>query len=116
MGLKKISLDQITLGIDPVTRMVTLKQGENVIKMTRDQVNGIKALKEGKYPETNMYTSQIIPRNKFRLQPTGAILAECTDEYNAATILINSRGYKGILSYFDSNRGKISWDRDLKRR
>lgn len=115
MALKPISKEQITLGIHPTTRMLSIKQGENVIHLTRDQVIGLKGLKEGKY-ETNMYTSWLSPRNKFRLQPTGCILAECTDEYNQATILINSRGYKGIMDYVESHKGRIAWDKEFRRR
>ena len=115
MALKKFSNEQITLGIHPTTRMLSIKQGDNVIHMTRDQVNGLKGLKDGKY-ETNTYTSWLSPRNQFKLQPTGCILAEYTDEYNQATILINSRGFKGILDYVEANKGRIAWDREFRRR
>ena len=115
MALKQIQLEQIQLGIHPTTKMLTIKQGDNVISMTRDQVIGLKKLKEGNF-ETNIYTSKLTPRNSFKLTPQGTILATCNDQYHEATVLINRLGYKGILNYVESKKAIISWDKDLKRK
>ena len=115
MALKQIALEQIQLGIHPTTKMLSIKQGDNVIHLTRDQVIGIKKLKEGNF-ETNIYTSKLAPRNTFKLTDTGAIIASCNDQYHEATILINRLGYKGILNYVDAKKAVIAWDKDLKRK
>lgn len=115
MALKKVTLEQIQLGINPITHMLQVKQGDNVIHMTRDQALGLKNLKENKY-ETNTYTAQITPRNKFKLTPTGTVVVTCNDQYHEATVLLNRIGYKGIMQYVEANKGKIAWDKDIKRK
>ena len=114
MALKPITNEQIQLGINPTTHMLSIKQGNNVINITRDQVIGLKKLKEGKF-DSNTYTGQITPRNVFKLTEAGSIVATCNDQYHEATILINRLGYKGIMQYVDAKKGKIAWDRDIKR-
>ena len=114
MALKQISLEMIQLGINPNTHMLSVKQGDNVINMTRDQVIGLKKLKEGKF-DSNTYTAQITPRNIFKLTDTGSVIVSCNDQYHEATVLINRLGYKGIMQYVDDKKGQIAWDRDIKR-
>ena len=114
MALKQVSLEQIQLGINPITRMLQVKQGDNVIHLTRNQILGLKNLKENKY-ETNTYTSQITPRNKFKLTDSGSILMTCNDQYHEATVLLNRIGYKGIMQYTEAHKGKIAWDKDIRR-
>lgn len=114
-NLKPITNAAVTLGIHPITKMLSVKQGDNVIHMTRDQANGLKSLKDKKNPEINTYTSQTYPTNRFKLTQQGTVLVECTDKYNEATILLNRHSIKGILDYVDANKGKIAWDRDIRR-
>lgn len=113
--MKKVTLGQFTLSIDPRTRMLNIQDGSSVISMTRDQVIGLKKLREGGN-SNGVYTSTVSPRNRFSIAPTGAITVECNDEYHRDYMTINRLLYKGILSFVETHKGAIAWDRDFRRK
>lgn len=117
--LKKIELNPVQLSIEPTTRLLVVKQGDNEIKLTRDSVIGMKKLREGKF-EGDVYTSSLLPRNRFKMAENGSITITCKDDYEDNVVFIANHkkldDYQRIQDFVDKNRARIAWDREFKRR
>lgn len=115
--LKKVSLDPVRLSIEPKTKLLVIEQDGNEIKVTRNQVNNLRKLREGSF-DGNVFTSTIIPRNRFQMDANGSIVATCINEYNNDTVTIKRHrkvdDLQRIFDYVEKNKGRIAWDRDFK--
>lgn len=117
--LAQISLTPVQISIEPKTKLLQLQQGDNVVKITRDVVNNIRKLKEGKY-DTNTFTSKLTPINKVTLTTDNKITIVCKDDWeDNAVVLSKYRKVEDVQRIFDfveRNKAKIAWDRDFFRR
>lgn len=117
--LKKVMLEPVQLSIEPQTRLLLVQQGDNTIRMTRDQVNKLKRLRENEF-EDNVFTSTLKPTNKFQKNDTGSIIASCVNDYGDDTVVIqNTKRWDDlarITAFVDQNKTRIAWSRDFKRR
>ena len=103
----------------PHSRLLLVKQGENVVKLTRDSVIGMRKLREGFYKE-GVYTSSLIPRNRFTVAENGVINITCKDdlESNVVTIANHKKldDLQRIIDFVDKNKARIAWEREFKGR
>ena len=117
--LKKVMLEPVQLSIEPQTRLLLVQQGDNTIRMTRDQVNNLKRLRENEF-EDNVFTSTIKPTNRFQKNDAGSIIASCVNDYGDDTVVIqNTKRYDDlarITAFVDQNKARIAWSRDFRRR
>ena len=117
--MKKVELDPVRLSIEPKTRLLVVEQDGNEIKLTRNQVNNLRKLREGAF-EDNVFTSTIIPRNRFQMDANGGIVASCLNEISNDNVTIKRHRKKDdlqrIFDYVEKNKGRIAWDRDFKGR
>ena len=117
--LKKIELEPVRLSIEPQTRLLVIKQGNNEVKFTRDAVIGMKKLKEGQI-ENGVYTSTLIPRNRVTASENGQISIVCKDEWEDNIVVLKKKGkiddYQRVVDYVDKNKASIAWDRDFRGR
>lgn len=117
--LKKIELDPIKLSIEPQTRLLVIKQGKNEVKLTRDAVLGMKRLREGKI-ESGVYTSTLVPRNRFTASENGSVSIICKDDWEDNVVVLKKHkkfdDYQRVLDYVDNNKTRIAWDREFKGR
>ena len=117
--LQKIELEPIQLSIEPKTRLLVIKQGTNEVKLTRDSVLGLKRLKEGKI-ESGVYTSTLVPRNRFVASENGSVSIICKDDWEDNVVVIKKHkkinDYQRVLDYVGKNKTQIAWDRDSKGR
>ena len=112
-------LNPVQLSIEANTRLLLVKQGDNVVKLTRDDVNGLKKLREGGF-ESNVYTTQIVPKSRCQVSENGFISIACKDEYESNVVVIANHkkldDLQRILDYVDKNKGKIAWVREFRGR
>ena len=117
--LKKIELSPVQLSIEPKTRLLVIKQGDNEVKLTRDSVIGLKKLREGKF-ESGVYTSTLLPRNRCTVAENGSITIVCKDEFEDNVVLLANHkkldDYQRVQDYVDKNKGRIAWERDFRGR
>ena len=117
--LKKIELNPVQLSIEPKTRLLVIKQGDNEVKLTRDGVIGLKKLREGKF-ESGVYTSTLLPRNRFTVAENGTITVVCKDDWEDNTVVIANHkkldDLQRINEFVDKNKARIAWERDFKSR
>lgn len=116
--LRPITLEPITISIEPKTSLLVLKQGESEIKVTRTQVIGLRKLQNGEI-EGGVYTSAILPRNQFR-KTDDTIVATCDTNDEKHTVVIKKHrktdDLQRIFDYVEKHRGKIAWDNDFRGR
>lgn len=117
--LKKIELNPVQLSIEPQTRLLVLKQGTNEVKLTRDSIIGMKKLRNGGF-ESNVYTSNLLPRNRFTVAENGTITIVCKDDYeDNVVVLVNHRkldDLQRVNEFVDKHRARIAWEREFKGR
>ena len=117
--LKTIDLNPVQLSIEPKTRLLVVKQGDNMVKITRDSVINMKKLREGGF-ESNVFTSTLSPRNRFTMAENGSITIVCKDDYEDNIVLIANHkkldDLKRIQDFVDKNRARIAWEREFKGR
>ena len=112
-------LRPVQLSIEPQSRLLLVKQGENVIRLSRDSVIAMKKLREGFYKE-GVYTSSLVPRNRFTVAENGYISITCKDDLESNVVVIANHkkldDLKRIIEFVDKNRTKIAWEREFKGR
>ncbi len=116
--LKKVELNPVTISIEPKTRLLLIKQGDNEVKLTRDAVIGMKKLHDGENPN-GVYTSPLIPRNRFTVAPDGAISIVCQDDWESNVVLLKRHhkkcdDYQRVLNFVDSHKAGIAWAKEFK--
>ena len=118
-NLEVIGLKPVQLSIEPQTRLLVLKQGDNEVKITRDHVIKMKKLREGTLPN-GCFTSILLPRNRFTMAENGTITVVCKDDYEDNTVVIANHkkldDLQRINDFVDKNKAKIAWDRDFRGR
>jgi hypothetical protein len=117
--LKKVLLDPVQLTIEPKTRLLCLKQGENEVKITRDHVNNMRKLREGKY-ESKVFTSTLTPRNRFSMADNGTITIVCKDDWEDNVVVITKHrkldDLERIQEFVNANKTRIAWEREFRGR
>lgn len=117
--LSKITLKPLEIGIEPRSRLLYIQQGENVIRMTRDEINNLRKLRNGEFRDSQ-FAGQILPRNYYELKENGNIVAKSTDGDITNTVLIQKTkkfdDVERIVSFADLNHGNIAWTRDFRGR
>ncbi len=117
--LKKVTLGPVQLTIEPKTKLLVLKQGNNEVKITRDSVINMKKLKEGKF-ESNAFSSTITPRNRFSIAQNGTITIVCKDEWEDNVVIVTKHrkldDLQRIQEFVDRNKTQIAWEREFKGR
>lgn len=117
-NVKKTTKTKVTNEIPSlsiVRRCIEVKQGPNIIDMTKTDVNAIKMLLEGQYE--NCYVSNVTPRVKYTLLKDKSIIATCFDDGRQDTVHLSKKTIEWIFKLRDNNRQKLSFDMDfIKRR
>ena len=112
-------LKPVQLSIEPQSRLLLVKQGENVVKLTRDSVIAMKKLRRGEYKE-GVYTSSLVPRNRFQVSENGYISIACKDDVDSNVVVIaNHRkldDLQRISDFVDKNKTRIAWEREFRGR
>lgn len=112
--LTKVSTDYPTIKI--VRHCIEVKQGDNAVYLTKNDVNALKMLKEGKF-EDNVYTGYTLPRVRYALmKDNNSILATCSDDGHDDVVVMSPKTLKRIINFRDENRPRIAWDRDFRRK
>lgn len=113
------NLHPVQLSIEKPSRLLLVKQGDNVVKLTRDSVIAMKKLREGFYKD-GIYTSQLIPRNRFTVTENGNIVITCKDEFESSVVSIANHkkldDLQRILDFVEKNKTKIAWEREFRGR
>jgi hypothetical protein len=112
-------LRPVQLSIEPQSRLLLVKQGDNVVKLTRDSVIAMKKLRRGEYKE-GVYTSSLVPRNRFQVSENGYISIVCKDDIDSNVVIIaNHRkldDLQRISDFVDKNKTRIAWEREFRGR
>ena len=120
-SLKELNPIQITL--DKRSRLLQLKQGENVVRITRDCVNKLEKLRKGELKDIggktlNSFTTKLVPLNRCVLAENGYISISCKDEWEDNVVIIANHkkldDLQRIIDFVDKNKTRIAWDRDFK--
>lgn len=92
-----------------INGLVQVNQGENFVCLTKNDINALRMLTEGKF-DTNVYTTKV---NHVRLQylTDGSFLATCDDN----AVYISPKAFKLLQKFREQNGRKIQWDMDFKR-
>jgi len=114
-----VELSPVQLEIEPKTRLLLIKQGGNEVKLGRESVMAMRKLREGKY-ESGVYTSSLVPRNRFTVAENGTITITCKDEWsdNVVTIANHKKldDLERIQDYVNKNKTRIAWEKEFKGR
>lgn len=103
-----------TPSISLVRRTIQVKQGNNAIYMTKNDVNMLRMLQEGQYDGSCW--SSVEPRTRYVVMSDGGILATCKDDAHDDVVYLSPKTIRWITQFRDSNRPRLAWDRDLLRR
>lgn len=87
---------------------IKLEQGDNFVALTKNDVNVLRMLHEGKFE--GCYTSSVTA-TRFRLMNDNSILATCEDN----NVYISMKAIKFINRFREAHSSKIKWDMDFKR-
>ena len=113
--LTKIGGKSINLSIEYPSHVIVISQGDNQIKVTKDQVNDLRMLKDGTKYADGVFTTQF-PSNRFEKHDNGNIVARAVSEFNDAIVVLNPSQVDKVVRFMDKNRPKITWTRDLIRK
>lgn len=118
--LRTIDLKPVQLSIEPKTRLLTIKQGDNDIKLVRDDIKALRRLRNGEKFADGVYTSKAMPRSRCTIAENGTITMVCKDEYSDSVVVIANHkkldDLKRIEEFVDKNKARIAWERDFKGR
>lgn len=118
-NLRTIDLKPVQLSIEPKTRLLVLKQGDNEVKITRDHVIKMKKLREGTLPN-GCFTSLLVPRSRFTMAENGDITIVCKDDWEDNVVYIANHkkldDLQRIQDFVDKNKARIAWEREFKGR
>lgn len=89
--------------------LVQVNQGDDFVCFTKNDINALRMLTEGKF-DTNVYTTRV---NHVRLQflNDGTFLATC--EGNA--VCITPKAFRLLQKFKKQNSQKILWDMDFRK-
>ena len=124
-NLSNLNLNPVQLSIEQGTRLLLVKQGDNVVKLTRDDVLKLAKLRDGELKDMggktlSSYTTQLIPRSRCTVAENGSITITCKDEWESNVItIVNHKKLDDlarIQQFVDKNKGRIAWAREFKGR
>lgn len=109
--MKQFGPKSIYLTVD--RRLMVVEQNSKKIKLTKDQVNDIRMLRDGvKYTE-GVFTSKF-PENRFEKIGKNSILA--TSMESQESITLDNAQIDKIVRFMDKNRPRLAWTRDFSMR
>ncbi len=113
MTMEKINAELPTISI--VRRCIAVKQGNSVVYLTKNDVNVLRMLQEGKYD--GCYVGDTIPHVKYQLLADNrSILATCKDDAHNDIVYLSPKAIKLITKFRDTNRPRLAFDRDFRGR
>lgn len=116
-NLKTVELSPVQLSIEPNTRLLVVKQGDNEVKITRDHVIKMRKLREGTMPN-ECFTSTLSPRSRFTMAENGTITITCKDDWSDNVVVIANHkkldDLARIQQFVDKNKTRIAWEREFK--
>ena len=124
-NLSNLNLNPVQLSIEQGTRLLLVKQGDNVVKLTRDDVLKLAKLRDGELKDMggktlSSYTTQLIPRSRCTVAENGSITITCKDEWESNVItIVNHKKLDDlarIQQFVDKNKPRIAWAKDFKGR
>ena len=109
----------VDIGIDRKTRLIVVKQGEQTIRLTKDQVSVLNRLRKGEMPNDG-YITTTLPRTRFKVM-NDDMISMCSDDGSEKNLIILKRTRKyddleRITAFMEANRPRIAWSRDFKKR
>ena len=115
--MKQIVNAPVSISIEPKTNFMVLKQGENEVKITKNDAYFIKCVGNGENPDS--YVSGVTGFNFSTCGEEGKRGVLISNEEN--TVLLKKRkkadnDLKAVEEYVNKYRAKIAWDRDFRRR
>ena len=113
--IKNVSTRSINLSIEPKSHVIVIEQGDNQIKVTKDQVNDIRMLRDGVKYKDGVFTTSF-PSNRFEKQENGSIVCLAVSETHDGLVTLNKEQVDKLVRYMDKNRPYITWTRDLMRK
>jgi hypothetical protein len=106
----KISTDPITLEKEDKTRFLLLKQGDNTLRFTVEDINAIIKMS---FNEIETYGCVSFPKKTLRRYANGNIFVNCMED-NVSMLLVADT-IKEIVEWKVKNAGHIARDRDFKK-
>lgn len=109
----------VDIGIDRKARLIVVKQGEQTIRLTKDQVSVLNRLRKGEMPNDG-YITTTLPRTRFKVMNEDMI-SMCSDDGSEKNLIVLKRTRKyddleRITAFMEANRPRIAWSRDFKKR
>lgn len=109
----------VDIGIDRKARLIVVKQGEQTIRLTKDQVSVLNRLRKGEMPNDG-YITTTLPRTRFKVM-NDDMISMCSDDGSEKNLIILKRTRKyddleRITAFMESNRPRLAWSRDFKKR
>ena len=112
--MERIVNEPIMLSIEPITRLILVKQGTNEATLSKNDVNVVDGLFSG--VRTDNYVSNVTGC-RFSKTEGGVIIT------NAEQTLLLKKRKKGagndilrLKNFMEVHRPQIAWDRDFRRR
>jgi hypothetical protein len=127
-NLSNLNLNPVQLSIEQGTRLLLVKQGDNVVKLTREDINGLQKLHDGGFNEIGPkgekllggYITKLVPKSRCTVDENGSITITCKDEWEDNVVFIANHkkldDLARIQQFVDKNKGRIAWAREFKGR
>ena len=121
-------LTPVQMAVEPQTRLLVVTQGENIIKLTRDDVNSLQKLRNGEFNEIGpkgekllgAFRTKLIPQSRCTVDENGNISIVCKDEYeNNSIVLANHKklnDLQRVLDFVKKNNSRIAWAKEFRGR
>ena len=121
-------LTPVQMAVEPQTRLLVVTQGENIIKLTRDDVNSLQKLRNGEFNEIGpkgekllgAFRTKLIPQSRCTVDENGNISIVCKDEYeNNSIVLANHKklnDLQRVLDFVKKNNSRIAWSKEFRGR
>lgn len=111
-------LNPVQLSIEPKTKLLVLRQNDNEVKLTRNDVNDMKKLRKGLF-DLNSFCSSLIPRKRFSMDENGSITISCKDTWEDNTVTLTNHkkldDLQRVIDFVEGNKPYIAWERDFGR-
>ena len=73
-NLSNLNFNPVQLSIEQGTRLLVIKQGDNEVKLTREDINGLKKLREGGFNEIGPKGEKLLGGYITKLVPKVVVL------------------------------------------
>jgi len=127
-NLSNLNFNPVQLSIEQGTRLLVIKQGDNEVKLTREDINGLKKLREGGFNEIGPkgekllggYITKLVPKSRCAVDENGSITITCKDEWESnVVVIVNHKkldDFARIQQFVDKNKARIAWAKEFKGR